>query len=96
MGGWPLHEHLSLSSWRCPQTRSPFKRIDDYQNCKRDHDWVIDASNGPAAGTDHLGRKITFEAGCIDAEAENARTLFLDTNPMKFEPIKAPEWACEW
>ncbi len=78
------------------QSRCPFKRIPDFQNCPRDHDWVIDASRGPAIGADQFGRKITFEAGCIYVDAECGRTLLLDTNPMRFEPIKAPESACHW
>jgi len=74
----------------------PFLRVKDDNSYPREHKWTIDARRRPATGIDHRGRQITFEAGCVYGSEDGVRRLLLDTNPMKFEPIEAPEWAKDW
>lgn len=74
----------------------PLKRIswEERGDCPLDHPYSLRGEG--SSGTDLQGRTILLQEGRISALAENEPRLLLDTNPFRFEPVSAPEWATRW
>lgn len=56
----------------------------------------IDATQGPAKGTDQSGREILFDSGKIFVIENGEPRLLFDTNPLKFTQVEPPAWALTW
>jgi len=60
------------------------------------HPWTIDASQGPARGTDQRGREILMEAGRVYEVVAGEPRLLFDCNEHSFRKVAPPEWATRW
>ncbi len=76
----PFHKALKIETLLRPQ--------DDLRK--------IDATQGPAKGTDQSGREILFDSGKIFAIENGEPRLLFDTNPLKFTQVEPPAWALTW
>jgi len=79
---------------QCPIERWP----DDHfpAGCYDPDPSLIDATRGPAKGTDQSGRVIAFKEGKVFAVEGDSERLLFDSNLYSFEQVIAPDWAKEW
>jgi hypothetical protein len=95
--GWPKG-HKIYAGNPCPIERvvnRDGRQTADWQ-IRRDHDYVIDATSGPARGRDQQGREILMEEGRVYAVKDGEPRLLFDGNQYTFTEVAAPAWARKW